>query len=352
MKVDVRQRIAAGISVFTLLVIACGDQRAPDVSVELTELRRHGVDALPENGLASRVAHVGAGVLADVAGIVTSPDAVFVLDRDWKKIAVFGRDGHFQRVIFGGAGEGPGEFKLPVHLSRDDAGLLSVLDYELKRLSVFDEAGALVETIAVRGGGTLRHIIIGDTILVTGHGEGSDPIVRGFNRNGTPLAPAPTQTPEDQPFGATVAISRGRTTRALVSTRRPGVWMQLDGGEWSRTGQPLFPDMPPKSTTIRDGMHAEIPAQAEGVSIAELDDGVVLQGYMRFDRPFTWEDPPGRDEIQYFLAVFDPGGRHLDTVSLPPGVNSYCMHVDPTTNHVFLCANEPFPQVVEYELRM
>jgi len=56
--------------------------------------------------------------------------------------------------------------------------------------------------------------------------------------------------------------------------------------------------------------------------------------------------------VRHHLAIFDFAGRHLGSVELPVGsqVNNKHFYVSPTTEHIFIAATEPFPQVEEFEL--
>lgn len=76
---------------------------------------------------------------------------VFVLDSDWKRISVHSiHDGSLLRLVGNGYGVGPGQFALPVDMEFADS-LLFVLDYELRRISVYDTSGTFIKDIPVEG---------------------------------------------------------------------------------------------------------------------------------------------------------------------------------------------------------
>ncbi len=71
---------------------------------------------------------------------------LFVLDFQSKRITVFDGSGSFLRR-FGGPGEGPGEFDYPVAMGWDSKGRLWVAGAFSYRYTVFDSLGGLIKTV-------------------------------------------------------------------------------------------------------------------------------------------------------------------------------------------------------------
>ena len=82
-----------------------------------------------------------AGELGSVSGAIEGRNGeVFVLDNVNKKVAVFDKNGGYLRA-FGGAGEGPGEFRIAGRIASGPAGSIYVWDPQLKRVTHFAADG-------------------------------------------------------------------------------------------------------------------------------------------------------------------------------------------------------------------
>jgi len=69
----------------------CADQEPAGTEFALREVQRYGNEDFQESDSSALDRHFGAGILADVAGVVPDSDGtVYVLDRGWVKIASFG----------------------------------------------------------------------------------------------------------------------------------------------------------------------------------------------------------------------------------------------------------------------
>jgi hypothetical protein len=98
--------------------------------------------------------------------IQAADSSLFVLDRAFQKIAVFRPSGAFDRVILGGRGEGPGEFRLPVAMTMLANGRLAVLDYDLARVNLYDSRAGHEGTLRVDLPAPLRLVAIGGNLWV------------------------------------------------------------------------------------------------------------------------------------------------------------------------------------------
>ena len=343
------------------LILTLGACREPTENsgpaFALQEIRRYGWLEAPADaaGQAPQGLPIDAGVLGSPGGVVRGADSVtYVLDRQAKRIVGFGIDGAPKKVILGGSGDGPGEFRWPSHLAarRDQ---LTVLDSDLSRVSVFDVSGAFAGSFTL-GRPSSRLAWMGDTAWVPSVGRPGveRPIAFAYSENGDSLAVAPFPSSEDQAFGEGLGVVASQDGSLIVNSARPGIWYEFRGNAWSTIGAPLFPDMePPIVERTAERELTVTPAQASASGVALVGDSLVVQLYWEFTRPFSWENPPGRDEIRRHLGVFSRAGRALDDIVLSqPGLDFNHLEGDPASGHLFLFVSEPFPQVIEYALEV
>jgi hypothetical protein len=336
-----------------VLAGCAGEPIAQASCLDLAEVNRFGhADVVPD-GLDQRAVNARGGVLGDIRGVAVSPDgSVVVLDRAWQKVVSFGLDGSVERVVFGGEGEGPGEFKLPIDMARTETGV-SVLDYELRRVTRFDWSGSLEGVIQVSAPRPFRHLAVGETLWVTpgGGGRSTGPVLYRLSGEGSLLDEGPAANPEDEDFGPGVGMAFAPDGAVLLTTARPGVWLAYDGGAWERRGTPLFPDdTPPVEEQVSERLIQVTPAQYAAVGIGTLGDSLVVQGIQAYPNDYR-ESRLARDAVRYLLGVFSAAGGHRSTIDLPVGVDPGYLHVDQETGRLFLQATVPFPQVVEYQLQ-
>lgn len=334
-----------------LLLSACSESGSTFTCLSLEEVRRLGHAELQVAGLDERAVDAGGGVLGRIRGSVPGKDGhTYVLDRYSQKVVVFDSSNNVVRVIFGGDGSGPGEFRLPIHLARTDSGV-SVLDYDLRRITEFSTDGQMLRIASIDAPNPYRHLVRGDTVWVTHPAE--SPGEPAFYRAvlGGAVQEGPPLSLEDQPFGTAFGAAFGGRGNLYVTTRRPGVWMVLDEGRWLRRGSPLYPNVTPPVVEQVDARNTRVtPSQRVAFEIGVIGDSLVIQATSSLSRPFDWDDPPGRDETVYALEVFSTSGKHVTTLQLPPGVVPSQMYVGRESGRILLQRSDPFPQVVEYRL--
>ena len=86
-------------------------------------------------------------VFADITSVaVSSGGTIFVLDQKDMNVKIFDRDGKFLRT-FGKAGEGPGEFSMPMSIHCAARDEILVVDMS-RRLSFFKLSGEFVRTVS------------------------------------------------------------------------------------------------------------------------------------------------------------------------------------------------------------
>lgn len=155
-----------------LIAAACeNSEETRERAYALEEIQAYGTMEEPDDtlNLPPETRRAGASILGGIVGVVQDVDsAVYVLDQQWKKIVAFEPSGRIRTVILGGAGEGPGEFMMPVHMARGTDGNLAVLDYDLGRLSLFDpRTSGFVRSLRVDIGNPLRVAAVNDGFWIT-----------------------------------------------------------------------------------------------------------------------------------------------------------------------------------------
>lgn len=192
----------------------------------------------------------GAGqVLSDVAGAVRLPDGrVVVANGKPPELRWFGQGGGLIRRV-GGEGEGPGEFTGLTDLHRAAPDSLLALDWELYRISVFDDSGGYRGSVELDGaaGVTGRALSYSSIVgTVPGRGWLLYPSFPGqFRETGSRYfdsVPAPVLAPDgsvadtvgafrmemfNPPRVQGASLPFGRVTR--VAAGPEGVWVG-DGG--------------------------------------------------------------------------------------------------------------------------
>ena len=232
---------------------------------------------------------------------------------------------------------------------------MTVLDYDLGRVSAFDTSGAFAGSFALGRRGS-RLAWVGDTVWVPSVGRPGveRPIAFAYSEDGDSLTVAPLLSAEDRAFGAGLGVVASGDGSLIVNSARPGIWHEFRASAWSTIGTPLFPDMePPIVERTGERELTVTPAQASASGVALVRDSIVVQLYWEFTRPFSWENPPGREERRYHLGVFTRAGRALgDILVNQPGLDTNHLEGDPASGHLFLFVSEPYPQVVEYALKV
>jgi hypothetical protein len=331
---------------------ACSEPASTAVCKSLQEVRRLGHAELVAAGLSDRAVNAGGGVLGRISGAVPGRDGLtYVLDRYSQKVVVFDSSNNVAGVFFGGEGSGPGEFRLPIHLTRTASGV-SVLDYELRRVTEFSPDGQMLRLTTIDAPSPYRHLVHGDTVWVTHHTESpGEPAFYRLTLGAGGVEHGPPLSLEDQRFGTAFGAAMGPSGALYVTTRRPGVWMVLENGQWLRRGSPLYPDVMPPVLEQVDARNVRVtPSQRVAFEIGVIGDSLIVQATSSLARPFDWDDPPSRDETSYALEVFSANGVHLASLELPPEVVPSQMYVGRESGRIFLQRSDPFPQIVEYRL--
>lgn len=137
----------------------------------------------------------GAGEFASVTDIAVDPDLgtalVFIADGGADLIKVYGPDGQLVR-LFGGSGNGPGEFDFPAAIWVSLDGEVFVGDQNNDRVQVFDREGTFLRCFGAQGGGdrTFGRIqgLVGDTLGRVYVADAFQGHVKVFDPQGAELA--------------------------------------------------------------------------------------------------------------------------------------------------------------------
>lgn len=337
------------VAIAVMMSACSGDIPVDGRAVSLHEITRYGASEPSPAGWTERELELGGDVLADIAGVIVGDaDEILVLDRDWRKVLVYGESGKTDSMILGGPGEAPGEFRLPVHIAGAGADSFSVIDHESRRLTLFAGRSA-VEVFQIPGGQPLRHAFSDMGILVLTRSRGSGSILNVLDGQGSWTAIELPRFAEDDPFhGATDLVAHG-SDRILLTTPQPGVWLEFHQGRFERIGDPLFPQQPPPSRIqVGENLSVALPARATAARIAILSDSVVVQGSIVFPESYSAEDLPDPDDAEDVLNFFALDGSFLGTAFLPPNLNASCLTGLGPRPEILLCSNDPFPQVVRF----
>ncbi|MBW3553430.1 MAG: 6-bladed beta-propeller, partial [Gemmatimonadetes bacterium] len=236
-------------------------------------------------------------VLGNPTAIAEGRDGrVFVLDAGFKKVVVFSREGEFEGVITGGAGEGPGEFQFPNQIVLGPGRDLWISDLHLQRISRFSQDGELLATIPVPSAVSPRMLTMSATdsaLYAVRHARDSVPVLIALDSAGAVRGEVVWPTSEDIRFGGSrlaIGVGRGRGGSLVVAHTDVGTWSQVEGLIQSdRRGHPLYPEAQPWEKVdpqygIRTTEVAAQPSHAGGFSdgtvfVRFLENGSQLDGF-------------------------------------------------------------------------
>jgi hypothetical protein len=324
--------VSAGISLVGCAGDAATQSGDQDYSLQLVQI--YGDSTAPDS--AKKFGH---GMLARISDVVDdSAGNVYVLDSEYKKIAVFGRGGEFKRNIVGGRGAGPGEFKLPIALDVHD-GAVYVYDHALGRISVFDTAGNFKRVISALNAPYKDIAVRNDTIFATplpATKWGLDILAATGEliERKIPLTARDSQFSKD---GLALFLAHGVDGDILVGHMRAGLWFSA-AGQWGMRGQELLPD----ARAMQNGDENEPPTQIYG--LAPITDDRVAIGYS------TIRPAPDSGKARFIfegviVGVFDRRGKHIGNVKMAETwISTFSGSVSNRTS-ILVGESEPYPHV-------
>lgn len=284
------------------------------------------------------------GVIYSLA--VDGAGRIYVLEGQSQEVRVFGPDGAHVRTL-GRKGGGPGELARAVHIAFGPDGGLWVADPQNNRISVFDTAGAYVESHPVPGG----FMILPWPGRFDREGNYYYPIPRitdgefglALAKYDAALEPLDTLGIPDDPVGREffeIRSSNGGVARASVPFS-PGFRWSLSrvGTFWGLlTGEYRLFELSQAGDTLRTLTREFDPAPVTEADLAEAREN--LEWFTEQGGHVDWSKIPARkpaaramvvdpaDHLWVWaitedapdgvaLDVFDPAGRYLGRVTSP-----------------------------------
>jgi hypothetical protein len=301
----------------------------------LVEVQRYGIPDQP----ASDSVRAGGAVLAQIAKAVDDDmGRVYVLDAGFKKIAVFSPRGTLDRVILGGHGEGPGEFKHPTSLwVTPDGGTIAVFDYSQGRVSLFDGVGEVIETHPVP---RAKDVALFEGRIIGTRMPGVDFILWILDTQSGRLWDSLRVDPGHSQFyprGSIARIGQDRNGAPLIGHHRPGLLLDWTSANPRFIGTEILGD---REAKVFDGI-AVSPGATVGVG--EQGDGSYLVAYVK--RDLSDDQRPGGNE--HFIEILSPTGLPRARVNLgEETITSFHGSRDGTS--ILLSHHDPYPYVARY----
>lgn len=249
--------------------------------------------------------------------VVETPGELYVLDSDWKRVSVFSTtDGVFIRHIGNGYGAGPGQFALPVDMVIADS-MIYVLEYELRRISLFTTEGQFVRDISTAAIVGRAIAVVNDTLWLRLMNAHNSHALARVNDDGTVAEYRLTLSSHDLDiFGAGAG---GILAMGPASTG--AVYVHGDAGTVSMLSEAPIRShslLTPAALVSRAADGAPLPwtvpmRAALGAAILENAWLVVLHSFL------TARSLASPDSLvpQYRLSVFDTSGRWLGQAEIP-----------------------------------
>lgn len=324
---SIERSVAKG-SVRSVLILAvigafgCGHvdrpARPPELEPVGNLLRLQDSVTLADTGATGVIRLSGAALLGDSLLVISDPSNIRIVLVDLKRGGV---------RPFGRAGDGPGEFRLPVAPKLDAYGRVHLLDPVQRKIHIFDPVtGEFVRSVNLAGGpgGLFDFAVLADGRYALS-GTFSDGVTRGVvvvdslggasSQVAIPVHPKPDGA-ADSPLWAVLSrlnlATRGDSfwvTQPLLDT----VWVTTSGkGEVGRLGIPtpgyLVPQLPKEEFTERSQIAAWWRAMLLPHKVIRTDARL----YVGFSRGVYNDGAPG------VLMVQTPDGSWHAAADAPP----------------------------------
>lgn len=335
--------------------VQAADAEASSIRVDLRQIRRIGwLDSRDSaERLTATEREYAAGVLSGIAGVDVGPsDSLFVLDRDYQKIVVFGPDGSFGRLILGGYGDGPGEFNRPRGLSVSGAGEIAVLDQGNVRLTRLTRSGGYLSSFRTNP----RDLDLqtrNDTFFVTQFYQQSTQsaltlyTLDGEHAGGL-IEPTPAML-DLSLHGEPGLLARTSTGRLLFASPRVGEWYESGPDGFTRHGQPLFTDLEGRIVSQQRGSRTVdirvAPAAPRGI-VRTTEGSTLIIFDVRYPEFLGSSDlTPGT-----WIAVYEPDGSYLGKSRLfPDSIDADYPQMSRGSDHLYFVHWQPYPHIGQYE---
>ena len=343
-------RIIVLSAVAIALCLSPSEAHATQDRFALKRVRSYGLPDVHRDstyGLSRMELNAGGPALAEPVAVAVAADGtVYILDRKFFKIAVFDENGRIRRVILGGSGSGPGEFRQPTWMAMGPAGSLFVLDFNLARVTEFAATGQLMRVIAIRNVAAAGIAVSGpDSLwLVDWSPNPAEHAVALMDFGGRLRSRGFTTTPRDRAFadfGAmpVLGLVRGRLHAA---TGQPGQWW-VEGSP-RRLGQEFFPTQKPQLIPRPSGPMKVVPAMAR--AIVGLSGGRIGLVYSEF-RPL---EPVEEMRTYNWLAIYTAAGELQGRLQIPGSAKLSAVAASPDGRYLYVNESDPYPRLLQYEL--
>lgn len=334
---------------------AWGAQAVSELHVQLDLVRRIGwLDARDSAGRLSDVEREYAGgVLGAVADVaVGSSDSLFVLDRQYQKIAVFGPDGSFARHVLGGAGSGPGEFEFPRAVALVGGDEIAVIDQQNGRLTRFSRAGEYISSFRT----SQRDLDLearNDTVFVTQHYQRpGHRVLKLYSLEGQDAGTRidPSSGMLDLSLHGNPGVLEGTPDGTLLfASPEVGVWYENGSGPFVRHGAPLFADLEGRIDSRQRGnrtLHVRVvPAAVQGI-VRTASDLTLIFFDVRYPEYLELDElAPG-----LWVAVYDADGSFSGrSLLFGDTIGAAYPQLAPETGHLYFAHWQPYPHIGQYE---
>lgn len=287
----------------------------------------------------------GGGVLGSPMDLAVNPATgeVFVLDAAYHKVAVFGPDGAYRRLIPGGPGKGPGEFVRPRAIVIDAQRNVWVYDQVLGRISQFSPNGRFLRQLDAPGSAVVN-MAMGAGHLFLARLTRGQPGLIVVDTFGQVVAEMASPSASDTSFvgrsSAVPAVGETPPGEIIIGHGDVGWWsIATATTESRRRGRSLFPAGEPLAYVSEGGISGSVPV-AEPWHAGQLADGTVVLFFAQRNP----EDPLARPAFK--LAVFDSTGAEVGIFSTRASTGTFGHST--SENAVYLTEESPYPQIVKY----
>jgi DNA-binding beta-propeller fold protein YncE len=173
-----KRKLILMITVFSsvVFVLAGGPPRGEKKTFTLKEDLAIGADSGDENLMFGSVADIG----LDASG------NIFILDWEGKRVQVFNSQGKFLRSIVGKQGQGPEEIAMLGGVAVSPSGMIAVLDRGGNKVLLFSPQGEFLRFFKLDFEATYLGCLEGDRVVVLGLND--EKILHLFNKEGKLLS--------------------------------------------------------------------------------------------------------------------------------------------------------------------
>lgn len=256
---------------------------------------------------------LGAGLLGSANGAVEGTDGlVYVLDLPNRKVAVFEKGGRL-RTVFGGEGEGPGEFRQPTDLVTGSDGAMYIWDGMLARLTRFTGPGKNLSQVTIPGAPRpARMAIVGDRIWFSRLVMKSGYAVRAFDLKSGRVVDSLALLSEEEvglsSSGAQGSITGTLTGEVVYAGPFPVTLRIWSNGTSRIAGSNRFPRA---KGSVTDNGARDIPVNMRG--LAALRGGTLAAIYRTTEVSGADKTPVQRN----WLEILDRNGQSLGKTEFP-----------------------------------